>query len=1050
MIKNILIPLLGILALTTFTAAQDEPHHPELEWKTIETEHFFVHYHDGAERTAQLTAKIAEDIYGPVTSLYNHKPDQKVSWIIKDYDDYSNGASYFYDNKIEIWATSMDFDLRGTHNWLRNVITHEFTHIVQIQTSMKFGRRVPAIYFQWLGYEEEQRPDVLYGYPNIIVSYPLSGFVVPAWFAEGTAQYNRKELGYDFWDSHRDMILRMYALDSNMLSWNEMAVFGKTSLGNESSYNAGFAFVSYIAKKYGDDKVAEISRNLSSLTEYTIDGAIKSAIGKDGKEVYNEWREELKNDYANRVANIKNNLISGEVISSVGFGNFYPAFSPDGSRLVYVSNKENDYFSLSSLYLYDLKTKEEKKLKNGIRSSVSWSPDGKKIFYAKNTSDNKHWSNVYDIYVYDIDKDEETRLTFGARGNYPAISPDGQSIVFTVNSDGTSNLFLAAYNDSIKALGGMKRLTQYCQGEQVYNPKWSPEGNQIVFDYSEKDGRDIAIIPAAGGDVQFVIAAGSEDTRNAIFSTDGKKLIFSSDITGIFNIYEHDLSTGKSEELTSVLGGAFMPTVNVRNELAFVLYTSSGYKISYISNPNPVNDGQNLYVKESGIFRSQSPVLASTTNDIVQQFDWNKLKFYDDKQLPEYKSRNYKNIFTSLTMVPLLRVDNYNKKNKGIDVIKPGIYLFSNDVLDKLGMFAGAALNKKFERDLFVTFDYRGKLPGLFQLGIEPTTSFEIYNITRKNQRATISPDTRPDFVTPVTVDYSLLEFDLKLKQKIFAEGLDLELQYAHSRYSASIESYFFYDPTVPDNPPSLNPAFGYTYFIGNDFSSTWTFNGILPSRTNEINPVGRKIRFRYDYEFNKFNSTSEFKIDESGALVPLYKWFHFHRVELNWREHIKLPYWKHTLTAQLRTGSILGPPVDNFFDFYIGGLAGMKGYPFYSLGGNEFGYMNFTYRFPIIEKIDLRFLQLYFDKLYGAVYGDVGNAWTGGSIKDMRFKRDVGAELRLESFSWYSFPTRIFFNASYGLDMFSKSVQDGAATVTYGKEWRFYFGILFGFDLDF
>jgi len=150
-----------IVALHLFVAvtatAQDDFYHPELNWHVIETAHFKVTYHDGAERTAKVVSVIAEEIYQPVTSLYRHEPDEKVSFVIKDYDDISNGAAYFYENKIEIYAPSMDFELRGTHNWLRNVITHEFTHIVQIQTSMKFGRKVPAIYLQWLGYESERR-----------------------------------------------------------------------------------------------------------------------------------------------------------------------------------------------------------------------------------------------------------------------------------------------------------------------------------------------------------------------------------------------------------------------------------------------------------------------------------------------------------------------------------------------------------------------------------------------------------------------------------------------------------------------------------------------------------------------------------------------------------------------------------------------------------------------------------------------------------------------------------------------------------------------------
>ncbi|NUM68631.1 hypothetical protein HUU39_25730, partial [candidate division KSB1 bacterium] len=61
----------------TFAHAQDEPRwtHPELKWNTIETEHFFVHFHDGAEQTGKLTAKIAEEIYTPITSLYGYEPD---------------------------------------------------------------------------------------------------------------------------------------------------------------------------------------------------------------------------------------------------------------------------------------------------------------------------------------------------------------------------------------------------------------------------------------------------------------------------------------------------------------------------------------------------------------------------------------------------------------------------------------------------------------------------------------------------------------------------------------------------------------------------------------------------------------------------------------------------------------------------------------------------------------------------------------------------------------------------------------------------------------
>src|SRR5260221_11087455 len=508
--------LLGFLWPTPALAQDDEFYHPELSWRTIETEHFYVHYHEGEERTARVVAKIGEEIYAPVTSLYNHKPDGKVSFVIKDYDDYSNGGAYFFDNKVEIWASALDFDLRGTHNWLRNVVTHEFTHVVQIQTALKFGRRIPSIYFQWFQYEHERRPDVLYGYPNGIVSYPISGYVVPSWFAEGVAQYNRKELGYDQWDAHRDMILRMYALDGNMLSWNEMSVFGKTSLGNESSYNAGFAFVRYIGERYGDEKLEAISRNLSSLTAVTIDGAIESAIGKNGSDLYDEWKEYLRKEYASRTAPLKGSLVEGKTVASVGFGNFFPSFSPDGKSVAYVSNKEADYFSLSSIYLYDIATQTEKLLKQGVHSNISWSPDGKKIYYSWTSRENDHWSNLSDLYVYDIGREEETRLTHGLRANAPSASPDGQRIAYVSGSDGTLNLYTMNNDGS-----DIRKLTEYVQSEQVYNPKWSPDGSAVLFEYSIKDGRDIALVPAVGGPPTFLLATPG-DERNAVFDGPSK------------------------------------------------------------------------------------------------------------------------------------------------------------------------------------------------------------------------------------------------------------------------------------------------------------------------------------------------------------------------------------------------------------------------------------------------------------------------------------------------------------------------------------------------
>ncbi len=223
-----------------------------------------------------------------------------------------------------------------------------------------------------------------------------------------------------------------------------------------------------------------------------------------------------------------------------------------------------------------------------------------------------------------------------------------------------------------------------------------------------------------------------------------------------------------------------------------------------------------------------------------------------------------------------------------------------------------------------------------------------------------------------------------------------------------------------------------------------YNWSSITPTRDRDINPIGFSFELIYDYEWNQFNESGEFII-EDGLLKPKFGNFNFHRFELNTKFYF--PLWSdHTLTAKLRAGSILGPEVPSFFNFFLGGLIGMKEYPFYSLEGNEIAWLNVTYRFPLARNIDARIGHLYIDKIFLSVYADIGNAWTGDSWKFESTKRGIGAELRIQMNSYYLFPTAIFFDAAYGFDQFKRVIN--FKEITYGKEFKFYGGILFGFDI--
>jgi hypothetical protein len=160
-----------------------------------------------------------------------------------------------------------------------------------------------------------------------------------------------------------------------------------------------------------------------------------------------------------------------------------------------------------------------------------------------------------------------------------------------------------------------------------------------------------------------------------------------------------------------------------------------------------------------------------------------------------------------------------------------------------------------------------------------------------------------------------------------------------------------------------------------------------------------------------------------------------------------------HGVNFRMRASTILGAEKDDFYNDYVGGLTGARGYPFYALGGNETLWLQAGYTFPIFPRIKKQFLFTYIDKMYLKLYGDAAWAWSGSWPGMTNARKDVGAEVRFGLGSYYLLPTALFISATYGLDAFDFQLDegfvtpDGATSVRYGESWQWHLGILFDFD---
>lgn len=649
-------------------------------WRQINTENFQIIYPRGSDSVAQVFANKLNYVYSYCSKSLNHEPWKRISVILHDKSNISNGSVAWCPSQMDVYSISSQS--QHPQEWYEHIAIHEYRHVVQTD---KLNQGLTQIFYILLG---EQAVGA------------VSGLYCPMWLLEGDAVCTETALSQSGRGRQADfsMGLRAQTYDKGVYSYSK-AYFGSYGDYVPNYYEMGYFLLANSRKQYGQGLEAAIFERAAQhpLSFRPLNRAIKDKTGLSKRDWYldifnqqaTEWK--LKHDreiptnftVVAKSETVYTNYINGTQLNDSVF--FVERNGLDRiSQLVKIENgKEKVIRNIA------FKPSEERVHSNG--KSIVW----------EETNYDIRWEMKQNsfLYVYDIEKNKTRKIRTHKHVFAPAISPSNERIV--VSEVGENDVYyLTIYDKSTREI--IKSIKSP-DNDAIIQPSWNQNGSKIVFVGLNSPGKRIMEYDVLQDSFSEILPYSNEDYNSPLYWQD--YFLYTSSYSGVDNIYALNKTSNQIFRVTVGEFGCKFPSIT-DSTLVYSNYTSDGYQLVKI--PIKPESWHPLNVVKKDYYN----LAQMLTNQEGGAIDFSKM------EKKEYSTKYYSKLLHVLNIHSWMPFCMYYN-GESVKELGNGIQFLSQNKLGTTNVNAGYKWNKaEGSNAIFAKVSYRGLFP-VFELDVE-------------------------------------------------------------------------------------------------------------------------------------------------------------------------------------------------------------------------------------------------------------------------------------------------------------------------------------------